>query len=246
MLCLPLEQQRRVLDFLGPGDHAAIACTCRELRRATQLKSLSESQRIAAALRHEHLPWLMLAREHLSPRDLYHLLAVAEECNRTRQGADRPRITPRSPTSAPGQWTFYREQRHRPAEIEIGAMPPMRGIRPSMSLVARHSRPKGAGVIRKYCAFLPLVHGTWPYISLPERWSFHDGCWQLSLSYSYSILRYDDGIMRQTWAVPGLHEAPVARKIHERNRWAHPILMTRKDATDAEVRALLDTWQPEP
>ena len=244
MLGLPLEQQRRVLDFLGPGDHAAIACTCRELRRATQLESLSESQRIAAALRHEHLPWLMLAREHLSPRDLYHLLAVAEEFNRTRQGADRPRITPRSPPSAPGQWTFYREQRHHPVEIEIGAMPPRGAMRPSTRLAVVHSRWD----IRSYRAFMPSLDPLiWPYISLPEEWSVHEGYWELSLDYTrYSILGNHGGTMQQLAPVPDVEEPPVARKIHERNRWVNLRLMTMKGATDAEVRALLDTWCPEP
>ena len=85
LLELPPELLRAVLDRLPRGDQAALACTCRALRDAAALRSSSETQRVAAALRHPLMPWRELASGSTCfPHELHALLSVAAELNRSR------------------------------------------------------------------------------------------------------------------------------------------------------------------
>lgn len=99
---LPPDLLRDVMDRLDRGEQAAAACTRRSLRDAQRRRSAREGQRIAAALRHEGMPWRTLARDHLSPKDLHAILDVAEELNRTQRGRAR--------NSAHSEWAFGRLQ----------------------------------------------------------------------------------------------------------------------------------------
>ena len=237
---LPVELQRRVLDFLPRGDQAALACTSRSLREVSQLSSLSESQRIAAALRHERMPWAKIARE-VPPADLVGLLTVAEQCNRTRQAGFL--------TRAPKQWAFCRTETERDY---YGSMEQVATI---VAVAPRGRRRVGARVAKGDLAAMYIRRKHWvefrTFMPTASSWlmlkeSFyinHAGAPYVSVWCGYAKLPPDGLTVTSKRIIPPSRLCPsLYHQLYARNDWANRILFHMPEADLGDVRAVLARW----
>ena len=238
---LPVELQRRVVDFLPRGDQAALACTCRALRRATQLRSLSETQRIAAALRHERMPWGKIARE-VPPADLVGLLTVAEQCNRTRQAGFL--------TRAPKQWAFCRTETERDY---YGSMEQVATI---VAVAPRGRRRVGARVAKGDLAAMYIRRKHWvefrTFMPTASSWMMLEESFFISQARAphvvvrccYAKLPPDGMTVTESRIVPLWLLPPLYHQLDARNDWANRTLFHMPEADLSDVRAVLARWDP--
>lgn len=97
---LPTEVLRLVFDRLDTRDQASLACTGRDLYKASRCPSTSRRQRFAAMFRDASFPWKRLS-EKLPPVDFHSLAGLGHELCGTKKGQRSSRY-----------WVFDKRIRH--------------------------------------------------------------------------------------------------------------------------------------
>ena len=266
---LPLELLRAVLDRLPRGDQAALACTCRALRDAAALRSSSQTQRVPAALRHPLMPWRELAREHLLPCDLYALLSVAAELNRSQlaEAVEAAGVQCDCPwfcrcelgplLAAPSEWVFcvHRIEQYAACTRRVVAMAPRRCnlcYGPSRASMARtdvlvhHKELVGwdGGTTHAYRTVVGH-RGQWH--ALVEYWHGRNNRIERLLHVSYAgfqVSRYGRMLCCRTRSPR--HRLPALERMRQRNEWVQQQLARSPPESElpwtAQLRALLAAW----